>query len=105
MADATIACLVLTITAPLLVVVAIALRATVGSPVLFHQVRGGTRGKSFVTVKFRTMREACIAGRLLPDEERTPWFGDLFVAPGWTSCRSSGTCSSATWRWLGRGRW
>ena len=76
--DATIAAVVLAITAPLLAVLAIALRATVGSPVLFHQMRGGFRGRSFVMVKFRTMREAYGAdGRLLPDEERTPWLGWL----------------------------
>ena len=78
LADVAIGGGVLAVTAPLLTVVAIALRASVGSPVLFHQVRGGCRGEPFVMVKFRTMREAYGAdGRLLPDDERTPWLGWL----------------------------
>jgi lipopolysaccharide/colanic/teichoic acid biosynthesis glycosyltransferase len=76
--DVAIGGTVLVLTAPLLGVLAIALRATVGSPVLFHQVRGGFRGQPFIMVKFRTMREAYGAdGRLLPDAERTPWVGWL----------------------------
>jgi sugar transferase EpsL len=43
--------------APLLLGVALAIRLTMGSPVLFRQVRPGYRDKPFGLVKFRTMRE------------------------------------------------
>ena len=42
---------------PLLIVIALAIRLTMGSPVLFRQVRPGYRAKPFELVKFRTMRE------------------------------------------------
>jgi lipopolysaccharide/colanic/teichoic acid biosynthesis glycosyltransferase len=37
-------------------VIAVALRLTMGSPVLFRQVRPGRRGELFTILKFRTMR-------------------------------------------------
>jgi sugar transferase EpsL len=46
----------LTLLLPLLVVVAIAVRLRLGSPVLFFQVRPGLHGKLFTLRKFRTMR-------------------------------------------------
>jgi sugar transferase EpsL len=41
---------------PLLAAVAVAVRATVGRPVLFRQQRPGRGGRPFLMVKFRTMR-------------------------------------------------
>lgn len=41
---------------PLLIVVGVLVRATIGSPVLFRQTRPGLRGRPFTLVKFRTMR-------------------------------------------------
>jgi lipopolysaccharide/colanic/teichoic acid biosynthesis glycosyltransferase len=41
---------------PLLAAVALAVRATLGSPVLFRQVRPGLGGRPFTILKFRTMR-------------------------------------------------
>jgi lipopolysaccharide/colanic/teichoic acid biosynthesis glycosyltransferase len=41
-----------------LAVVAVAIRATMGAPVLFRQKRAGLRGAPFEVVKFRTMRTA-----------------------------------------------
>lgn len=38
-------------------IVAVVVRATMGSPVLFRQVRPGLGGEPFTLVKFRTMRE------------------------------------------------
>jgi lipopolysaccharide/colanic/teichoic acid biosynthesis glycosyltransferase len=46
----------LLIALPLLVAVAVAVRLTVGSPVLFRQYRTGKGGQPFELVKFRTMR-------------------------------------------------
>jgi lipopolysaccharide/colanic/teichoic acid biosynthesis glycosyltransferase len=37
-------------------IIAVALRLTMGSPVLFRQVRPGRRGELFTILKFRTMR-------------------------------------------------
>ena len=44
--------------APLLLVVALLIRATMGSPVFFRQMRPGLRGEPFELIKFRTMRLA-----------------------------------------------
>ena len=46
----------LVLTAPLTIPSAIAIRATMGSPVLFRQERPGLHGKPFEMIKFRTMR-------------------------------------------------
>jgi lipopolysaccharide/colanic/teichoic acid biosynthesis glycosyltransferase len=43
--------------APLLAVIAVAIRVSMGSPVLFHHERPGYRGRPFRLVKFRTMDE------------------------------------------------
>ena len=76
--DILVSLAVLVATAPLLALAALALRGSIGSPVLFHQLRGGRGGRAFLMVKFRTMREAYGAdGRLLADELRTPWLGRM----------------------------
>jgi lipopolysaccharide/colanic/teichoic acid biosynthesis glycosyltransferase len=46
----------LVVLSPVLAAVALAVRATLGSPVLFRQVRPGLRGHPFTILKFRTMR-------------------------------------------------
>jgi lipopolysaccharide/colanic/teichoic acid biosynthesis glycosyltransferase len=56
--DAALAGLVLAVTWPVLAVVAVAIRATMGAPVLFRQQRAGLHGAPFEVVKFRTMRTA-----------------------------------------------
>ncbi|MEI8237847.1 MAG: sugar transferase [Actinomycetota bacterium] len=56
--DITAALVVLVIGAPLLVALALAVRVTLGSPVLFRQRRLGRGGTTFELWKFRTMREA-----------------------------------------------
>ena len=58
--------------------VAVAIRVTMGRPVLFRQTRPGLRGEPFVLYKFRTMRDAVdAAGRPLPDAERLTRLGRL----------------------------
>ena len=42
---------------PVMLGVALLVRATMGRPVLFRQVRAGRHGRPFVLVKFRTMHE------------------------------------------------
>jgi sugar transferase EpsL len=61
---------------PLLAVVAAVIRLTMGSPVLFRQVRPGLHGELFALYKFRTMLEARDArGAPLPDEQRLTRLG------------------------------
>jgi lipopolysaccharide/colanic/teichoic acid biosynthesis glycosyltransferase len=63
---------------PLIGAVALLTRLAIGSPVLFRQPRGGMGGRTFVLIKFRTMREAHDKrGELLPDEQRLTRFGSL----------------------------
>jgi sugar transferase EpsL len=56
---------------PLLAVLALLARLTLGRPVLFRQQRTGLFGKPFLLLKFRTMNnEKDSEGRLLSDGER-----------------------------------
>ena len=67
---------VLVCLAPLMVMVAAAVRLAIGSPVLFCQERIGYQGRCFRLLKFRTMTGARDAdGRLLPDAERLTRLG------------------------------
>jgi sugar transferase EpsL len=62
--------------APVWVAVAVAVRFTMGSPVLFRQVRSGLREMPFVLYKFRTMRDSKGPdGALLSDAERLTRLG------------------------------
>jgi sugar transferase EpsL len=70
----SIFCLLLLL--PILIVVALWIRLTFGSPVMFCQVRPGLHGKPFRMIKFRTMTNECDEnGHLLPDEKRVTKFG------------------------------
>lgn len=76
--DIIVALVALALLAPLLLIIGMGIRLTMGSPVLFHQLRSGQGGRIFDIVKFRTMR----APRH-PDEsdaERTPLLGSLLRA-------------------------
>ncbi len=74
--DRGAALVALVILSPLLLVIAIALRLGLGSPVLFRQQRPGLHGQPFKLVKFRTMSESKDEeGRLLPDAQRLTAFG------------------------------
>lgn len=53
--DATVACLALVALAPLLAIVAIAVRLDSAGPAVFRQTRIGRGGQPFVMYKFRTM--------------------------------------------------
>ena len=53
-----VASALLVITAPLLAMIAVAIRIVDGRPVLFRQTRSGSGGRPFEFVKFRTMRPA-----------------------------------------------
>jgi lipopolysaccharide/colanic/teichoic acid biosynthesis glycosyltransferase len=61
---------------PLLLLLAAAVRWSMGSPVFFRQKRPGFQGKPFFMFKFRTMRDASdAAGNPLPDEKRLTRLG------------------------------
>ena len=65
---------------PFLVLV-LAVRFKLGSPVFFRQTRAGLHGKPFNMVKFRTMTDARGPdGQLLPDAERLTPFGRFLRA-------------------------
>jgi lipopolysaccharide/colanic/teichoic acid biosynthesis glycosyltransferase len=75
--------------APFLSLIALAVRCSLGSPVLFRQVRPGLHGRPFEPLKFRTMPDAAGAdGALRPDAERLTRFGECCVAPDSTSSPS-----------------
>jgi lipopolysaccharide/colanic/teichoic acid biosynthesis glycosyltransferase len=74
--DISVAGVALVLLAPVLSLLALLVRATIGSPVLFHHRRPGLHAKPFVLVKFRTMNESRDAeGRLLPDAARVTHLG------------------------------
>jgi lipopolysaccharide/colanic/teichoic acid biosynthesis glycosyltransferase len=71
-ADVLGAFFLLSVLSPLIMVIAIVVRATMGCPVLFRQKRPGLREKSFTVFKFRTMTDERDArGNLLPDQQRS----------------------------------
>ncbi len=66
---------------PVILVVAILVRAFLGSPVLFVQVRPGLMGVPFRILKFRTMRDTTDkSGKVLSDADRLTNFGRVLRA-------------------------
>jgi sugar transferase EpsL len=61
-----------------MVVVALLVRTTLGSPVIYRQPRPGLRGRTFEIFKFRTMHETTdAAGELLPNRLRVTPLGQF----------------------------
>jgi len=54
--DLVVGSLCLILAAPLMLVIALCLRVTMGNPILFRQMRPGLGGRLFVLYKFRSMR-------------------------------------------------
>jgi sugar transferase EpsL len=76
--DIIVAFTLLVILAPVLALVALAVRIHLGSPVLFRQQRPGRGGRPFMLIKFRTMRNSTNTdGHLLDDAQRLTPFGQL----------------------------
>jgi len=74
--DAVVAGVMLMLAAPLLAFTACLVRADVGRPILFRQIRPGLNGRPFVMVKFRTMRDLRdSSGQLLSNEARLTRIG------------------------------
>ena len=79
--DVSLAGIGLTLLAPVIASVAVAVRLRLGTPVLLRQQRAGLRGAPFVILKFRTMTQGRdTSGQLLPDEERLTGFGSFLRA-------------------------
>lgn len=76
--DLTVALASLVFLFPILILIGIAVRLAMGSPVFFIQERVGWNGSRFRLIKFRTMRALHDDnGILLPDRERLGRFGKL----------------------------
>lgn len=76
--DIAVTLVLLILSAPLLLLLALLVRRKLGGPVLFRQRRPGLHGRPFTLLKFRTMTEARDAqGHLLPDSERLTRFGNF----------------------------
>ncbi|MEA3041650.1 MAG: hypothetical protein QOC65_1139 [Sphingomonadales bacterium] len=68
--DILVAGVALVLLSPLLLLVALAVRVAMGSPVLFRQLRPGLHGEPFELVKFRTMRRSASAEVAVAEDER-----------------------------------
>ncbi len=69
--DILLSAVALVVLLPFLLLIALLVRITMGSPVLFRQQRPGLHGRPFTLYKFRTMTDARDEqGNLLPDEQR-----------------------------------
>ena len=76
--DAILAGAALFVLSPVLLIVALLVRAKLGAPVIFRQERAGKDGVPFYMYKFRSMTdERDENGELLPDEKRLGSFGKL----------------------------
>ncbi len=74
--DILFALLVVVLSSPVTLMLALLLWAGQGWPVFFTQARPGLNGKLFKLVKFRTMRDAYDgSGKALPDEQRITGLG------------------------------
>ena len=77
--DVAGALVLLVVTSPLLLIAAIAIRRSMGSPVLFRQARTGLGGWTFTLLKLRTMTNAG-AGDLSRDAQRLTPLGRMLRA-------------------------
>jgi lipopolysaccharide/colanic/teichoic acid biosynthesis glycosyltransferase len=79
--DVSVAAAALTLLAPVVLTIALAVRLGLGTPIFFVQERPGLHGVPFRMIKFRTMRDAVdAAGRSLPDGERLTRLGRFLRA-------------------------
>lgn len=76
--DVAVAGVGIVVLAPVMLLLALLVRTTLGGPVLFRQRRPGLHGRPFTIYKFRTMRDVQGPdGRLLPDPQRLTSLGRL----------------------------
>lgn len=76
--DWIIACLLIVLSSPIMLVASVALKISSKGPILFKQQRPGKNCKVFMVYKFRTMSlETDTNGELLPDIERMTKVGSF----------------------------
>ncbi|MDB5901710.1 MAG: hypothetical protein JWM26_588 [Betaproteobacteria bacterium] len=74
--DVSLSAVGLAAAAPLIIVLALVIRAALGSPVIFSQMRPGLNARPFMLYKFRSMNDARFPdGELLGDEVRLTALG------------------------------
>ncbi|MGH9178422.1 MAG: sugar transferase [Acidimicrobiales bacterium] len=73
--DVVVAVVIGVVLAPVMAAAALAIRVTMGRPVLFRQRRSGQHGREFSIAKFRTMRAPRHEGE--PDADRLTRLGHL----------------------------
>ena len=79
--DVVLSSAILLVLSPVILLAALAVRLTIGPPVLFRQRRPGLRSRPFMILKLRTMRDARDAsGALRPDRDRLTRMGRLLRA-------------------------
>lgn len=78
--DLTVASATLLVCAPLLAAAILAVRLTMGSPVLFRQTRAGLHCVPFTLIKFRTMSSRPGNRLAIPDKNRMPVVGRFLRA-------------------------
>jgi lipopolysaccharide/colanic/teichoic acid biosynthesis glycosyltransferase len=81
--DIIASAVLLVVLSPVLLVVALLVRANLGSPVLFKQLRPGRNARVFALYKFRTMATSCgpsDATAVATDAERLTRFGRILRA-------------------------
>lgn len=79
--DCVAALLLFVVISPLFAILALLVRAQIGSPIFFRQMRTTKDGRQFGIVKFRSMTNACDEdGNLLPDEKRLTRLGRILRA-------------------------
>jgi lipopolysaccharide/colanic/teichoic acid biosynthesis glycosyltransferase len=78
--DITVAAVMLVLTSPLMLTVAVLVAWRLGRPVFFRQERPGLHGRTFTMVKFRTMRDVDPARGLITDADRMTRLGRILRA-------------------------
>ena len=78
--DVCLAAAALVLLSPVIALVALVVRCTMGSPVLFRQRRPGLNGRPFTIFKFRTMRQIGADPAIVPDADRLDVTGRLLRA-------------------------
>jgi lipopolysaccharide/colanic/teichoic acid biosynthesis glycosyltransferase len=78
--DITVAVVMLVLTSPLMLAVAVMVGWRLGRPVFFRQERPGLHGRTFTMVKFRTMRDVDPARGLITDADRMTRLGRILRA-------------------------
>ena len=79
--DFAVALTALVLLSPVLLIIAVLVRAELGSPIIYRQQRPGLNERIFTVYKFKTMTdEKDENGKVLPDKERLTKFGRLLRA-------------------------